>query len=62
MDLRRIRRPGRFRERKVQEESLFSREDKRSSQELFRRALSMSGMPRYLDGRELRLKPRRWVM
>jgi hypothetical protein len=60
--LRRMRRLGRLRERKVQEESLLAKEESSPSQELFRRALSMRGMPRYLDGRELRVKPRRFVM
>jgi hypothetical protein len=54
-----MRRLGRFRARKVQEASLLVKEDKRCSHEEFWSALSIRGMPRYLDGRELRLKPRR---
>jgi hypothetical protein len=51
---------------KVQKESLLEKEDKRCSQEEFRRALSIKGMPRYLEGRELLLKPKipeiwRWI-
>ena len=42
---------------KVHEESLLEKEDRRCSQEEFLRALSIKGMPRYLDGRELLLKP-----
>ena len=37
----------------------MEKEDKRCSHEEFQRALSIKGMPRYLDGRELLLKPRR---
>jgi hypothetical protein len=61
-DLRRMRWLGRLRVRKFQEESLFSREERRPSQELFLRAFSMRGIPRYLDGRELQVKPKRVVM
>jgi len=48
-----MRRPGRFRTLRVQEESFLVKEERRCSQEEFRRALSIKGMPRYLDGREL---------
>ena len=58
MDLSKMRRLGRFKALKAQEESLLEKEDSKSSQEEFRRALSIKGMPRYLDGRELLLKPR----
>ena len=61
-----MRQLGRFKALKVQEESLLEKEDKRCSQEEFQRALSIKGMPRYLDRRELLLKPRisemwRWI-
>jgi hypothetical protein len=44
----------------------LEKEDKRCSHEEFQSALSISGMPRYLDGRELLLKSRmsemwRWI-
>jgi hypothetical protein len=53
-----MRRLGRFRTLKVQEESLLVKEERSCSQEEFLRALSIRGMPRYLDGRELQLKPK----
>jgi len=58
MALRRMRWLGRFKALKVQEESRLEKEERRFSQEEFRRALSIKGMPRYLDRRELLLKPR----
>jgi hypothetical protein len=48
-----MRRLRRFRTLRVQEESFLVKEERRCSQEEFRRALSIRGMPRYLDGREL---------
>jgi hypothetical protein len=37
-------------------------EERRTSQEQFQRELSMRGIPRYLDGREILLKPKMQVM
>ena len=62
MDLRRIRQLGRLSVWKVQEERIFEKEVRSPSHELFHRYLSMRGMPRYLDRRELRVKTRRFVM
>jgi hypothetical protein len=53
-----MRRLRRFRTLRVQEESFLVKEERRCSQEEFQRALSIRGMPRYLDGRELLLKPK----
>jgi hypothetical protein len=53
-----MRRLGMFRALKVQEESHLDKEDKRGSREELWRALSIKGMPRYLDGKELLLNPR----
>jgi hypothetical protein len=61
-DLRRMRQLGRLRTRKVQEDSPFPMEERIPSHEELRRALVISGMPRYLDGRELCVKPRILVM
>ena len=55
----RIKRLGKFKALKVQEDNLLENEVRRCSQEEFLRALSIKGKPRYLDGRELLVKPRR---
>jgi hypothetical protein len=44
---------GRLRVRRVQEESFLEKEESSCSQEEFRRALSIKGIPRYLDRRDL---------
>jgi len=56
--LSRTRWLGKFRVLKVQEEILLEKEERRCSQEEFLWALSIKGMPKYLDGRELLLNPR----
>jgi hypothetical protein len=38
--------------------SLFTKEERRCFHELFLREFSSKGIPRYLDERELRVKPR----
>jgi hypothetical protein len=47
---------------KVQEEGLLPMEERSPSHELFQRDFFIRGMPRYLDGSELHMKPRRLVM
>jgi len=49
-------------EHKFHEESLFLDEERSLSQELLQRDLLMSGILRYLDGRELRVKPSKLVI
>jgi len=58
----RMRQPRRFKERKVQEDSLFPSLERRTSQEVFYWDLSIRGIPIYLDGREFWIKPKSWVM
>jgi hypothetical protein len=48
-----VSRLGRLRALRVQEESFLVKEERSCSQEEFRRALSIKGMPRYFDGRDL---------
>jgi hypothetical protein len=62
MNFMRISRLGWLSVRKVQEASLFKKEVRSPSQDLFQRDFSRRGMPIYLDGRELRVKPKIIVM
>ena len=52
-NLRRMIRLGRFKTQKFQEDSHFSKEERRSSHELFLRALSIIGISRCFEGRTL---------
>ena len=57
-DFNNMRRPGQFRDLKVQEESFDSSLTRRCFQEAFFRADSMRGAPRNLARRELLENPR----